>query len=140
MNRKRPSRRQIESLCAEIHADDGIDPKQFFRSSQSDRQTNRKTLQLCRQVAETLSQVLTGECSDDVLQSLQVVSVQPAPDASQLLVLVSPTAIDRERDAVTILQHLEAANSRLRGEVATAIVRRRAPRLVFQVVDGEPRP
>lgn len=140
MNRKRPSRRQSESLCAEVHPDDGVDPKQFFRPSKTDRKTNRKTLQLCRQVAETLNQVLCGECADAVLQSLQVVSVRPAPDASQLLVLVSPTAIDRDRDAVTILQHLAAANSRLRGEVAAAIVRRRAPKLVFQVVDEERRP
>jgi ribosome-binding factor A len=140
MNRKRPSKRHIESLCAEMHADDGIDPKQFFRPANTDRQSNRKTLQLCRQVAETLSQILSGECADDVLQSLQVVSVQPAPDASQLLVLVSPTAIDRDRDAVTVIQHLAAANSRLRGEVASAIVRRRAPKLVFQVVDAEGRP
>ena len=140
MNRKRPSKRQIESLCAEVHADDGVDPKQFFRPSKTDRKSDRKTLQLCRQVAETLSQVLSGECADEVLQGLQVVSVQPAPDASQLLVLVSPTSTDRDRDVVTVLQHLAAANGRLRGEVAAAIMRRRAPKLVFQVVAAEGRP
>jgi ribosome-binding factor A len=139
MNHKRPSRRQIKSLCAEVHADDGVDPKQFFRPAKTDRKTDRKTLQLCRQVAETLSQVLSGECGDDVLQSLQVVSVQPAPNASQLLVLVSPTVIDSV-DAATILTHLEAANGRLRSEVAAAIVRRRAPKLMFQVVAAEGRP
>jgi ribosome-binding factor A len=68
----------------------------------------------------------------------QVVAVRPAPDASQLLVLVSPSSVDPVPDPVpdpvTVLQHLGAASGRLRSEVAAAIVRRRAPKLVFQFV------
>jgi ribosome-binding factor A len=144
MNRKKPSRRQLQSLCADIHPDDGTDPKQFFRPSRTTKAVDRKTLQLCRQVAETLNLVLSGECSDEFLQCLQVVDVRPAPDASQLLVLVSPSLVDPAPNPVTVLQHLAAANGRLRAEVAAAIVRRRAPKLVFQYVAsnsaGEERP
>jgi ribosome-binding factor A len=134
MNRKKPSRRQLESLCADLHPDDGVDPKQFFRPSKKTKSVDRKTLQLCSQVADTLNLVLSGECADEVLQSLQVVEVRPAPDASQLLVLVCPAAGDPVPEANTVLRHLAAAKGRLRGEVAAAIVRRRAPNLVFQYV------
>ena len=48
---------------------------------------SRKDLQLCRQVADTL-QLALGDCGDDVLRDLHVVRVVPAPDASQLLVIV----------------------------------------------------
>src|SRR5579862_2112101 len=124
MNRKKPSRRQLESLCADIHPDDGVDPKQFFRPSKRTKTADRKTLQLCGQVADTLNLVLSGECADEVLQSLQVIEVRPAPDASQLLVLVSPASNDAAVDPAMVLKHLAVANGRLRAEVASAIVRR----------------
>jgi ribosome-binding factor A len=128
----------MQSLCAEIHADDGVDPKQFFRPAKKTKGVNRKTLQLCSQVADTLNLVLCGECADEVLQCLQVVAVRPAPDASQLLVLVSPASDEQGGDPVIVLEHLAGANARLRGEVAAAIARRRAPKLLFQYVGHTP--
>jgi ribosome-binding factor A len=136
MNRKKPSRRQLQSLCADIHPDDGVDPKEFFRPTRRSKVVDRKTLQLCSQVADTLNLVLSGECADELLQCLQVVEVRPAPDASQFLVLVSPSSAGPVPDPAAIMQHLAAANGRLRAEVASAIVRRRAPKLVFQLVIG----
>jgi ribosome-binding factor A len=73
-----------------------------------------------------------------VLQSLQVIEVRPAPDASQLLVLVSPASNDSAVDPAMVLKHLAVANGRLRAEVASAIVRRRAPKLIFQFVARNP--
>jgi ribosome-binding factor A len=144
MTRKKPSRRQLQSLCADIHPDDGVDPKELFRPTRRTKPVDRKTLQLCSQVADTLNLVLSGECADEFLQCLQVVEVRPAPDASQLLVLVSPSSVDPVPDPAAVMQHLAAANGRLRAEVASAIVRRRAPKLVFQYVarsvPGEERP
>jgi ribosome-binding factor A len=140
MSRKKPSRRQLESLCADVHPDDGLDPKVFFRRFKKTRPmreahpVHRKTLQLCSQVADTLNLVLSGECSDELLQSLQVVAVRPAPNAAQLLILVTSAATDLAPDPATISAHLAAANGRLRAEVAAAIVRRRAPKLIFQYV------
>ena len=51
--------------------------------------TDRKTQQLCAQVRRTLSQFLCLEARDEVLQSLLVESVQPAPDATHLAVVMS---------------------------------------------------
>ncbi len=139
MSRRKSSRRQLESLCADVHPDDGQDPKEFFRSAFANSQRQgrafpRKTLQLCSQVADTLNLVLSGECADECLQCLQVVSVTPAPNAAQLLVVVSPSSGGPVPDPVAVLEHLASANGRLRSEVAAAIVRRRVPRLIFQYV------
>lgn len=99
------------------------------------RQASRKTLQLCQQVAETLSMVL-AEMPDDVLRDLMVERVQPAPDAAQLLVLLRPAPSAFAFDAAQAQAHLEAAAKDIRMEVAAAINRRRAPTLLYQVLDA----
>jgi hypothetical protein len=96
---------------------------------------DRKTLQLCSQVADTLNYVLSGDCHDELLQDLQVMSVVPAPNASQLLVTVYPiVATDATFDPAEVRRRLLAAVGRLRSEVAASITRRKAPRLLFQVI------
>jgi ribosome-binding factor A len=127
----------MQPLCGEIHPEDGVDPRDLFRSPTNRKVTNRKTLQLCSQVADTLNLVLSGECADDVLQSLHVVAVKPAPNASQLLVVVSPSSAGQDLDPLSVHERLARASGRLRSEVAAAIVRKRAPQLVFQYVSGE---
>lgn len=93
------NRRKCERLrahCEEIGEDDGVDPREFFRKTASKRSDNRKARQLCRQVAETLELVLSGDCHEEILQTLHVVSVEPAPDASRLLVtLQSDLPVDQ---------------------------------------------
>ena len=61
---------------------------------QSPEGPDRKAFQLCHQVAETLEEVL-AECGDGVLQALRVLDVEPAPDASRLLVTVAVDAPPR---------------------------------------------
>ncbi|HWB08580.1 MAG TPA: hypothetical protein VG826_05125 [Pirellulales bacterium] len=98
---------------------------------------NRKALQLCSQVAETLNYVFSGDCGDDLLRNLQVVNVVPAPNASQLLVTVTPVVPPgKEYDPADINQRLTAAAGRLRFEVASAITRKKTPRLLFLVTAG----
>ena len=120
--------------CGEIHEDDGIDPRDFFRPTRTQIKQNRKAKQLCRQVAETLAFVLGGETGDDVIRSLQVLSVVPAPDASRLLVTlradVCPELFDRER----IEDRLVTQQGRLRCAVAATITRRKTPVLVYNIV------
>ena len=130
----KPNRRSSisESLAAELHSDDGQDPKEFFRKSKQVKKTGRKALQLCSQVVDTLSLVLSGECGDEVLQNLLVAEVTPAPDASQLLVVLTPAAGSPMLEADEVMAALRAASGRLRTEVAAAISRKRAPRLTFQ--------
>jgi ribosome-binding factor A len=97
---------------------------------------NRKALQLCSQVAETLNYVLSGDCDDELLQNLQVASVVPAPNASQLLVTVYPVVAGGAAiEAAEVRRRLSQASGRLRTEVARSITRKKAPNLLFQVVE-----
>jgi ribosome-binding factor A len=81
-----------------------------------------------------LSLVLSGECSDEVLQNLEIVAVDPAPNASQLLVTVRSTEAAEAIDPAEVSTRLASIAGRLRCEVASAITRKRAPKLVFRVV------
>lgn len=136
MNHKRFSKKQMLSLCDEIHSDDGVDPTEFFRPMRKKNSNHRKALQLCHQVADTLSLVLSGEFGEE-LRDLRIVAVTPAPDASQLLVLVAPAIAGSSVDPDAVIVKLAAVAGRLRGEVAAAITRRRAPKLLFQFVAGQ---
>ncbi|HET6880238.1 MAG TPA: hypothetical protein VFI31_08790 [Pirellulales bacterium] len=132
MRFRRPLNRQFAD---EAERDDFLSLTGALRSSHEHRSTGRKTLQLCSQVADTLNYVLSGECDDELLRDLQVMSVVPAPDASQLLVTVYPVAVsDATFDAVEVRRRLMAAIGRLRSEVAAAITRKKVPKLLFHVV------
>ena len=98
---------------------------------------SRKALQLCRQVADTLSLAL-GDCGDDCLRDLHVVRVVPAPDASQLLVIVGSAPGEVPPAPTEVLAHLQARTPWLRGEVAQAITRKRAPSLLFEYLATAP--
>jgi len=106
----------------------------------------QKAMQLCRQAQRALSLALEGECDDDVLRSAYVMSVEPAPDATQLLVrLVIPRSAGDVR-ADEVMTRLARVHGVLRRAVAEAVTRKRAPELTFVVVpedadrtDGAPR-
>ena len=93
----------------------------------------RKAMQLCHQVAVTLSEVL-AECGDPLLQGLRVVNVEPAPDASRLSVAL---ACDGAQPVDRVEDHLSKASGHLRGEVAQAITRKRAPVLIYHLAPAE---
>ena len=59
----------------ELQPDDGVDPWTFFKKP-SRRGANRKALQLCSQIAQTLTSVLDWETGDERLRGL---TVQSAP-------------------------------------------------------------
>jgi len=130
MTRNRQARRAARGASASQHEADP--PADGARSGGAPRW--RKTRQLCRQVEQTLCLVLTGECPDEVLQSLLVESVVPAPNASQLLVTVRQAAGDEPATTLEILERLAAVEGQLRFAVATAVTRKRAPKLLFQVL------
>jgi ribosome-binding factor A len=142
---KKPFRRQMPPLCSDFHDDDGVDPRKFFRQGKPSPRAGRKTLQLCSQVRDTLNYLLGGDSSDDLLALFQVAEVRPAPDASQLLVVVFPAVqLAEPINPREVLNRLAAASGRLRAGVAAAITRKRAPKLLFQVAAlpaaGEDRP
>src|SRR5271157_2059393 len=116
------SRRTMARLCAEPSPDDGLDPHSRARITPGARHSHgrsgegpdRKALQLCHQVAETLEEVL-AECGDAVLQALRVLDVEPAPDASRLLVTVAVDGLPREKlDLGRVHDHLTRASGHLR--------------------------
>jgi ribosome-binding factor A len=137
--KKKPASEDLRSLCAEIREDDGIDPREFFREGKGRRRVDRKTLQLCSQIADRLNYLFSSECDDELLQCLQVASVAPAPDATQVLVTVYMSLPPQgDISSNDILRRLSAEAGRIRAEVAQAITRRRAPRLLFQLMANGP--
>ena len=98
---------------------------------------NRKDLQLCRQVADTL-QLALGDCGDDCLRDLHVVRVVPAPDASQLLVIVGSAPGEIPPAPDDVLARLRERTPWFRAQVTHAITRKRAPALVFEYLATAP--
>jgi hypothetical protein len=139
-------KQQVRSLCAEPGEDDGRAPHpQRGRRARGRRKSavkqqvgriDRKTCQLCRQVAVTLDGVF-ADCGDAVLRNLHVAGVAPYPDASRLLVTVS--ALDGGPGPPggpgVVLDHLDRASGRLRCEVAASVTRKRAPVLFYRVAE-----
>ncbi len=103
-----------------------------------------KNLQLCRQVQDALTYALT-DFNDSILDTLTLISVQPAPSAARLLVTFTmpsnyqnPEEVMMNRDyALTTLRSYAAD---IREEVTAEINRKRAPELVFCILtDAEVR-
>jgi ribosome-binding factor A len=124
-----PSPKLLRSLCAEVHPDDGVDPREQAKGL-SHKRVKRKAHQLCGQVAEALSFAF-GQSGDEVLQALHVVAVDLAPDTRRLLVTVGSLASEG-LDPAEVLERLGRASARLRVEVASAITRRKTPTLVYR--------
>jgi ribosome-binding factor A len=94
------------------------------------RQAFHKNRQLCAQVREALYWVLGSEVGDEKLSLLQVLAVDPAPDASHLLV----TLAGPSESVGDLTGRLRQASKAIRGEVAASIHRRKAPELTFHVL------
>jgi ribosome-binding factor A len=128
MASRRFSRKPPADLCSEWTADDGTDPR-FSRERPQGKVSNRKALQLCRQVERALSVLLEGE----ILRELTVQSVVPAPDSRRLLVMFVYHGPESVASA-DVLAALHGYSARLRGEVAASIHRRKTPELSFRVL------
>ena len=99
----------------------------------ADRKLERKERQLCRQVQEAVSEALAG-IEDDVLLDVWVSSVEPAPDAGRLAIIIeAPNRVSPE----DVLARLDKNAGFLRAEVAGAITRKRVPTLTFRVLVTE---
>lgn len=117
--------------CNELGPDDAIDPRIYFRNEPRRRGDDRKVRQLCAQAARALQYALGGLCRDPILQQLDVVSVEPAPDARRLRVIVRPCV--EGASASEVQERLAQAYPLLRSAVAADVRRRRAPDLLFHV-------
>lgn len=117
--------------CAEWLPGDGVDPR--YDRDEEPRVVNRKALQLCAQVADTIRLCLP-DLRSDLLRQLDVESVRPWPDSRQLMV----TLVGEATDAARAEAEARTASKSLRAEVAAAITRKRVPRLLFRVRSAAP--
>lgn len=92
------------------------------------RGPDRKALQLARQVQRALTFAL-AETGNELLLTAYVEEVQPAPDATHMLV-----SVRGEGEPRALLNALHEQTGRLRSAVAEAITRRKAPELAWQIV------
>ena len=127
---RRQSQKPPTNFSADRSPEDGMDPKEFFRKPGS-RGGGRKVMQLCSQVQQALYWVLGAETGDESLALLDVLSVEPAPDSTRLLItLKSPPEMKMEES----LERLHAASKAIRSEIARSIHRKKVPDLVYRVV------
>jgi ribosome-binding factor A len=136
MKRKRSFHKDLLASCAHVGPDDGLDPRTSFRTGTA-RPTNRKALQLCREVMRTVSYALAWELGDDLLNSLVVEAVVPAPNSSRLLVTVYQWPSARAALPEEVLARLHQYAGRLRTAVAADVHRRRVPELTFRLNMGK---
>lgn len=122
-------RKPPPNLCTDLGPEDGHDPR--FDSRDPGRVSNRKALQLCRQVERALAVALEGE----ILRDLTVHSVVPAPDSSRLLITFHCHGNLAIPD---ILAALHARQPHLRNVIAAAIHRKKTPELTFRILREPP--
>ena len=131
--KKRTTTRKLRASmlesCGEIRDDDGVDPREYFKQRRN-RKEDRKTKQLCRQVARTLNLCL-NDCDDRFVEAMFVVAVVPAPNSSCLLVVVECDVDDFDHDEAMLA--IQDQTPRLQFEIAKAIHRKRVPNLLFSV-------
>ena len=135
MKRKKKRRPGSRPPCGRVGSDDGIDPRSYFREEGNESQASRKTLQLCAQAKRALQMALAG-LGDERLASIEVVRVEPAPDATRLKAILR--SLDPNASASEVLMPLERAHGLLRQAVADGIRRRKAPDLVLLLEQDDP--
>lgn len=133
MKSKKTWNRRGDDLAADLHDDDGIDPRKdrcrgFYRSEGFDR----KMLQLCKEAARSLEATLACDCRDPILNDVEIMSVTPS-GANQLSVAVAYAGDDAGVDPNEVLARIAGVARFLRSEVARAVNRRRVPELRFIV-------
>jgi ribosome-binding factor A len=128
-----PLRKDLQSSCADVGPEDGLDPRKDA-VKRSSKAPNRKALQLCRQIEQALN-LLLPDCGEELLRDLLVAAVVPAPDSTRVLVTLCSTPAGEAIDQGAVLNALQRAKALLRREVAAAIHRWKVPELTFRVIE-----
>jgi ribosome-binding factor A len=114
---------------------DALDDGAGFAAA-TDVRAARKTKQLCKEVLRTLVCALAAS-GDEEVQAMEVMAVEPAPDAARLMVTIcSPRSTPA--DIPRLVARLVALRGPLRAEIAAALQRKRTPELAFRVAPTGP--
>jgi ribosome-binding factor A len=125
-------------LCADLSEDDGYtadELKRQDRSHSDSRASTRSTQRLCAHAMRSIHLSLLADCRDSDLQSLEVTSVEPYPDAKRLLVTLKSKSPAKEIERINSKVH--AVSHLLRHAVARSLSRKRTPQLVIVVLSDE---
>jgi ribosome-binding factor A len=116
----------------DVRPDDEVDPRVFFGDTSETRKRNWKAQQLCKQVERAAAVTLADRASDEIIGA-SVLSVEPAPDARRLLVVVCLGPGKAAEHIPEARAELARATPAFRDEVARSIHRKRVPEIVFDV-------
>lgn len=120
-------------LCAEIGAEDGVDPR-YIKTKQARKNASCKNLQLCKEASRIVSLVLAGETGQPLLRDLQVLSVQAEHDGQQLCVALGHYAADIQVSPAQLQNALASAQSQVRWALAQALHRKHVPAIRFRYI------
>ena len=136
MTNPKDRRSRLADLCASLHDDDGINPREEKLADRNEnrRKPSSKDQQLAMQVRLALEHAMRGRIGDRLLQSVTIASVEPAPDATRFAVILSPAPGGGPLDEPRVLNHLQALRGGLRSAIAEAITRKRTPDLTFAIL------
>lgn len=97
---------------------------------------DRKTLQLCGQVARALTGCF-ADCPDPVINQLTVFAVTPKAGTAALEVAVCPAIPGVDLDPHDVLPRLRDNQGHFQNEVSHTITRKYAPRLIFRMANPD---
>jgi hypothetical protein len=134
----------LTSLCAEVRPGDGIPPQLLKRQKENRKRKqhqsrpviDRHALQYCKEAKRSLEGELTAITGDESMNDWSVVSVEPLPGGSVLLVIVSAPFVTQDTIAA-MESRLGGASGLLRAAIAGNTHRKRVPHLRFRVVPAE---
>ena len=119
--------------AGEVYPGDEAAVSRFFGDRGRSRKGNWKVLQLCKQVERAATLALGGEWEGDSLLGATVASVEPAPDAGRLRVVVALAPEKGPDDVEHARAVLSGLTATFRAEVARSIHRKRVPEVVLDV-------
>jgi ribosome-binding factor A len=96
----------------------------------------KRERQLCREAFEAIGLAL-ATLNDEAWSDVELVAVEPAPDASRLAVVVRASGAT---PPALVEQKLEQISGYLRSELASAIHRKRVPSLSYRVLSPRDEP
>jgi ribosome-binding factor A len=108
-------------------------------SSASHRALDRKSAQLCSQIRRALDYIVPEVLVDTKYDAI-VLDVGPAPDISNLMVLLQPFGFLEEDELRKLELEISMRAGAIRTAVAHSIHRRKAPCLSFRVIPAQARP